>query len=159
MSKSLTKEYKLGQIKKWQADNQEKVQGYQRKWRAKNSEKVQKYQMEWYANNRENIAEHKKRWYAKNSEKVREHRLNSRFGSVERYEEAMLKYDGWCAFGCDKAELVHHLDGKSVHNSPIEDVDNNLKNLIPLCNSCHTKLHKWKRRKTDDLENSSKIFS
>jgi len=93
------------------------------------------YQRKWQENNREKIQE-----YCRNQMKDIE--VKHRFGSVERYEEAMLKYDGWCAFACDKkAEMIHHLDGKSIHNSSRKDVDNSLKNLLPLCRSCHAKLH------------------
>lgn len=68
-----------------------------------------------------------------------------RFGSVKRYNEAMLKYEGECAFACGRqAQSVHHIDGKSIHNSPKDQINNNLENLLPLCNSCHMWLHHLK---------------
>lgn len=73
---------------------------------------------------------------------MQECNLRFRFGTVENYMEAMRKYDGWCAFACDKkSELVHHLDGKSSYNSFKQDINNNLQNLLPLCRSCHGWLH------------------
>lgn len=112
--------------KEWRDRNPEKLLGYNRKWKANNREYREKSRI------------YTKKWLANHPEYQREYR----FGSAERYEEAMLKYDGWCAFACDKeAELVHHLDGKSHKNAPRGEVDNSLENLLPLCNSCHTKLH------------------
>jgi len=65
------------------------------------------------------------------------------YGSVERYNEAMLKYEGECAFACGKkAEAVHHIDGKACSNSPKQEVDNRLSNLLPLCKGCHNWVHK-----------------
>lgn len=113
------------------------------------SEKTIAYNKKWRADNPERVLEHNRKWKKNNPGYVKanlEWRRREGFGSVERYEEAMLKYDGWCAFACDKkAELVHHLDGKSINNSRKEDIDNSLKNLLPLCRICHSKLHTWKR--------------
>ena len=111
---------------------------YQRIWRSRNPG----YYKRWRKNHREFL----RQWRIDNRGLIKERRKNTkateRFGSLERYEEAMLKYDGWCAFACDKeAEMVHHLDGKRVHNSSGEDIDNTLENLLPLCISCHSKLH------------------
>jgi len=145
MSTLVVTEHKREQIRKWQADNQEKVRGYKRKWAVNNPEYLEK----WRADHREYLNEYYRKRLATHSEyRERARQRNKKwvatnhFGSLETYEEAMLKYDGWCAFACDKeAEVVHHLDGKSVRNSPREEVNNNLKNLLPLCRSCHSKLH------------------
>ena len=127
-----TKEYKRNYMKKWREDNREKMREYRRKWREKNPG----YYKGWYIENTERQLGYDKKQKQK-----------YRFGSMERYEQAFSKYDGWCAFACDKeAVLVHHLDGKSVRNSPRKEVDNNLSNLLPLCNSCHSKLHNPKKR-------------
>ena len=149
MSTLVVTEYKREQIKKWQADNQEKIRGYKKKWTLNNPE----YRTGWQANHREHLNEYYRKWMVNHPEHRgrvskynKEWKVTNHFGSLERYEEAMLKYDGWCAFACDKeAKLVHHLDGKSVRNSPRQDVDNSLQNLLPLCRSCHTRLHHTKR--------------
>jgi len=124
-------EYKRAYLKKWQATHPEKMREADKKYRVAHREKRREHQRKWHANN----PKYAKTW-----------QINNHFGSLERHEEAMQKYDGWCAFACDeKAELVHHLDGKAVHNSPKENVDNSLRNLLPLCRSCHMKLHRWKK--------------
>lgn len=98
-------------------------------------------------NNHNKIKEGKKRWRKVNLEKARkwtrEWKIVSSFGNIRRYLEAFYKYDGLCAFGCGaEAYLVHHLDGKNVRNSKIDQVNNDLDNLLPLCNPCHTSLHR-----------------
>ncbi len=82
------------------------------------------------------------------------------FGSLENYQNAMQKYDGWCAFTCDKkATLVHHLDGRSVKNRQkvFLKINNTLQNLIPLCRSCHRKLHMWGIKR--DRDSNGRFYS
>ena len=153
----ITSKHKRAYTKKWRENNPEKKRENDKNWRANNPD----YAREWRVNNREKIREYDRGWAANHPEKMREkcrkrtanysekqqkeakaRATKNHFGSLERYEEAFFKYDGWCAFACDdKAELVHHLDGKSVNNSPREEVDNSLQNLLPLCRSCHMRLH------------------
>ena len=149
MSTLVVTEYKREQIRKWQTDNREKVLGYKKKWTTNNPEYLKK----WQADHREHLNEYYRKRLATHSEYREQARRRNKkwvaanhFGSLERYEEAMNKYDGWCAFACDKkAGLVHHLDGKSVRNSLREEVDNSLQNLLPLCRGCHARLHNTKR--------------
>jgi len=109
---------------------------YMRRWRANNRDKYRKYIRNYMRKRRELGLSKSSPEYERKMSKVK------RYGSVEQWQDAMLKYDGECTFACDgKAELVHHLDGKSIRNSPREDVDNSLKNLLPLCRSCHATLH------------------
>lgn len=129
--------------------NKQEKREYKKEWRGLNKDNIREYNYKWKKENREKVRISKKKWAIKNPEKMRQmtkrKHLKSYFGSVERYNEAMLKYEGECAFACDKqAELVHHIDGKAVHNSLKEEVNNELNNLLPLCNSCHIWLHKRK---------------
>ena len=122
-------------------------QEYMKKWRADNRDKIRKCKGRWRIINREKLREYAKKYRVDNPGKVRDHGRNNDFGSAERYEEAMLKYDGWCAFACDKkAEMVHHLDGRSTRNrhETFSKIDNTLENLIPLCRGCHSRLHNTK---------------
>jgi len=131
MSTKEYKEYKRKYQKKYRLNNPEKILESQRKWKARNLEKLLECKKKWRLNNPEKTKQIQKRY-----------KIKYYFDSVERYNEAMLKYDGECAFACDrKAELVHHLDGIAYHNSSGENVDNSLKNLLPLCKSCHATLH------------------
>lgn len=153
--------------RKWYANNLKKATEYRKKYYLENKEKFKERSKKWKANNPEKKAQIDRKWRANNPGYTKEWRAANReyeirqnrerhFGSNERYEEAMLKYDGWCAFACDrKAELVHHLDGKSIHTSPIKEVNNSLSNLLPLCVSCHMKLHKYKRK---EINNAIQMF-
>ena len=102
---------------------------------------------QWHKANSERTKECHRLWREANPERTKEMSRNAgkkhAFGSLERYEEAFYKYDGFCAFACGKeAKLVHHMDGKSIHNK--YEPNNNLSNLLPLCRACHMQLHKSK---------------
>jgi len=111
--------------------------------------KNREYSRKWREENREKDKERKRKYRRDNPDYERKHNIKDRFGSLERYREALIKYEGECAFACDrKAGLVHHLDGKSTWNSVKTEVNNDIRNLLPLCNSCHTWLHKRNINKT-----------
>lgn len=104
-----------------------KILEYQRKYRQENKIKISEYRAIYREKNRENWSEYGKVYL---------------FGSLSRYLEALQKYDGQCAFGCENlAQLVHHMDGKSVRNSTKDQINNELDNLLPLCRPCHAALH------------------
>lgn len=111
--------------------------------------KNREYSRKWREENREKDKERKRKYRRDNPDYERKHNIKERFGSLERYREASMKYDGECAFACGrKVGLIHHLDGKSTWNSPRTEVNNNLSNLLPLCFSCHSWLHNRKINKT-----------
>jgi len=120
--------------------NKEETREYMRLWHIRNKDRLREsrreYQKEWH-----------RQWNAKHPERKKEIDRKAgrkrRFGSVTRYKEAMMKYEGECAFACGRqAEMVHHRDGKSIRNSTSKEINNNLDNLLPLCIGCHTWLHK-----------------
>lgn len=108
----------------------------------------------YYQNNKETIKQRYDQYYQNHRAEAYKRCLKRKCGSVERHNEAMQKYDGWCAFACDReAYLVHHMDGKNIFNSPKREVNNDLSNLLPLCNSCHAWLHNNARRYFDARRN------
>jgi len=111
----------------------------------------QEYMRKWREENRELNREYSKKWRLNNPDQCHgynnDYHIKERFDSLERYNEAILKYEGECAFACGrKADRVHHIDGKAIHNSPQEQVNNELSNLLPLCRNCHMWLHRKKMR-------------
>lgn len=120
--------------------NKEETREYMRLWHIRNKDRLRE-------SRREYRKEYQRKWNARHPERKKEIDRKAgakrRFGSVERYNEAMLKYEGECAFACGRqAEMVHHINGKSIRNTPNEEINNNLSNLLPLCIGCHTWLHK-----------------
>lgn len=154
MNKQKKLEYNKLWKRKWRRENLEEAKEMARKtyekWKDENpdwQEQHKLYLRKWRTNNRDKSNEINRQWRAKNPEKEKQIHKKSHlkrcFGSVEQYNEAMLKYEGECAFACGKqAEMVHHRDGKSIRNSRKEEVNNDLTNLLPLCIGCHTWLHK-----------------
>lgn len=101
----------------------------------------------YYQNNRENLRQQCREYYGNHRKETYNRDLKRRCGSVERYNEAMQKYNGECVFACDRqAGIVHHMDGKNTWNSSKEEVNNDLSNLLPLCKFCHSWLHKTRRQ-------------
>lgn len=103
------------------------------------------YDKQYQLLHKHKIKEQQKKYRVEHRRESYERGFKQRYGSIERYTEGMEKYDGWCAFACDrKAYLVHHMDGKNIFNSPKEEVNNDLSNLLPLCLGCHNWLHRKK---------------
>jgi len=115
---------------------------YMREWRRKNKEKIREIQRKYRANHPTIWRRYVNR-NPQNEKRIRrETNIRRRFGTINRYNEALMKYEGECAFDSEhKAELVHHLDGKSIRNSTKEEVNNQPNNLLPLCKPCHMWLH------------------
>ena len=164
LSPSETKEYQSQYQRQYYVKHKAEILEHQHEHRDRKRE----YDKQYYLLHRDEVIERKKKYYAHYSEGIKEYcrahpegghnrSLKRKCGSVEKYNEAMLKYDGWCAFGCDrKAYLVHHMDGKNIFNSPKEQVNNNLSNLLPLCLKCHGWLHHKSGRYIKCQTNSQK---
>ena len=115
----------------WYLKNRTKKNAQSRKWYAENKEKAFLIRREW-------IEEHRDRMNVL----VYNYHKRKYFGGVENYYRALNKNQGKCVFNnMHKAELVHHIDGKSIYNSLETEVNNHLDNLLPLCKSCHNRVH------------------
>ena len=59
-------------VRRWQAENPEKARGIRKRWEAENPEKAREARKRWESENPEKAREAVRRWYAENPEKVRE---------------------------------------------------------------------------------------
>lgn len=154
--------------KRYNIVNKEKI----RQYNLLNKEKIKERRAKYYQENIERERENCKKWYAKNREsemeKNREYRKQNKelfdwYHNKERFNgirNSILKRDKSLCRVCghdgshlkvgrgNKGKLVvHHIDGKSYASGfKPEDCNNELDNLITLCNSCHRKLHWWQRK-------------
>ena len=76
---------------------------------------------------------------------------NSSYGyEYEKMRQKAFKRDNYKCVLCNSKKIViHHLDGNGASKNgkllKTKEQDNNLNNLITLCQSCHTRIHKRKR--------------
>lgn len=62
-----------------------------------------------------------------------------RNGGIKRTNEVIEKYSGQCMFCGQEDKLsIHHIDNNGRR---VKEKNNDLNNLILVCNSCHHKLH------------------
>ena len=79
-----------------------------------------------------------------------------------RMREVILSRDNHKCRVCLSKEkiVIHHKDGTgetSIKNKEIK-TNNDIKNLISLCPSCHTSLHHWQRRNGIILSDDKEII-
>ncbi len=102
---------------------------------------------EWYRKNRVHVRKVKKVWRDKNREKLRIERDIRRYGVAR---EVIFTRDNWTCQDCgmDIEEHIekwtnsfdiHHIDGNGIYS---DKPNNDIKNLITLCCSCHCKRDK-----------------
>ena len=123
--------------------NRLKYNAYQREWRRKNKQKWLEIQMKHYWNNQKKYC--------------RKMRLRGDNYFYNGMREIVLKRYKRRCFLCGKRKkriVVHHLDGtgkeKQIHDNGYsgekfkevkKTTNNDFRNLVPLCQSCHSKLH------------------
>ena len=119
---------------------------YQKQRYHSNIEVLREYQKNHFRENGERYREYKREHYKKTPEiyiEKRKVKYNKKRFSGNKY--IVLERDKYKCQKCgaDASLVVNHKDGsgrgKIINN-------NNLDNLVTLCNSCHPKLH-WKIRK------------
>jgi len=119
---------------------------YQKQRYYNNIKELREYQKAHYRENNIRYLEYKRKHYEKNPGiyiEKRKAKNNKKYFGGNKYK--VLDRDKYKCQECGTYLnlIVHHIDGngrgKIINN-------NNLNNLITLCNSCHVKLH-WKLRK------------
>ena len=92
----MTKEEKNERIRKWRAENPEKVKEHSRKRYSENSEKENERIRKWRAENPEKVKERKRKWSAENPEKVLYHdtkkNLKKQIGGIPPPELIEIKF-------------------------------------------------------------------
>jgi hypothetical protein len=118
---------------KSKGDYQRRIEYHKAHWKKyslKNREKLNQRNAEWYR-------EHKLLARSINKKATLKYKDNTRFGGKR---EIILKlHKNSCDFCKTTKNLhIHHIDGKSYWNGK---PNNDLKNLMVLCGTCHKKLH------------------
>ena len=107
----------------------------------------------WYLKNRESELIKNKEYREQNRELFNWYHDKTRFDGVKT--EVLLRDENKCQV-CKKTEKlnVHHIDG---NNYTKQNPNNDIKNLITLCMSCHQLLHWWQKKSKKQLVSSEDI--
>jgi len=121
-------------------------QQWWKKYYLKHKKELNRKSRFWYHNNKTQALQINKKATLKYKNKTR-------FDG--KRQEILEAHNNKCDF-CEKIKKlhIHHIDGQSYWNS--KKANNDIKNLMVLCSSCHKKLH-WflvrMKRKSDTLSN------
>ena len=165
-------EYKKRQAeynKTYRKANRERRNEYSRAWRASHKEHVEEYQKA----NKECKAKHDKAWYEANKEYKVEYQKNYLLSLAEKHPDGYISDESrtgenspnwkgcpgryprcaefkvnrlvvlneadWVCYECGRdADRAHHIDFSKDNHA--------INNLLPVCRSCHKKLHRNKER-------------
>ena len=116
-----------------------------------NKEQEKMRMKEWYRNHRESEIEKNAQYRKENKELFDWYHNKTRFDGLRNI---ILDRDNKQCQICEDDGVVskriltiHHIDGKSYASGyKPEEANNEINNLITLCNSCHHKLHWWQRK-------------
>lgn len=112
----------------------------------KNIERERANCKRWYNAHKESEIEKNKEYRNQNRELFDWYHNKDRFGGMK---QIILDRDGNKCCGCGSTHRisVHHKDGTGDHEHKKNiKINNDIKNLITLCGSCHSKLHWWQRK-------------
>ena len=90
-----TKDERRDYMRKYRAENPEKIKSKKAKYRAENAEKIKSYRAKWGAENPEKIKASKAEWFAKNAEKEKARRAKSIAELKDGYVEERLRSQGF----------------------------------------------------------------
>ncbi len=132
----------------------------ERNRRARLGEVYREYERQRYADNPESKKASKKDYYKRARQRTaffedlkrrariaqNKYRDNALFGGNK---ELVFKRDGYECKVCGVKEplCIHHIDGNGT-TTPIEQRNNAIENLVTLCFSCHSKLHRELEKET-----------
>ena len=136
------------------------------------------YSQDYRKKNKEKIKQQRKKWWPSYYQKTKERQLaySTQYVKTEKYKRYKREYDkkrrdllrfngnrnkalSRAGFKCEicnsQEELhIHHIDGKSYHNNKFPN--NDINNLMVLCEDCHyNKFHK--KRKPTSADTKQKI--
>jgi len=140
--------------------NKEKAREYARKWakqwRSKNREKNLLNIKSAYQKVREDPIKLEKwramrrKYYQKNKDRIIEYGQELRFGGNRKkvFDRDMNKCQICFVKKKEKNLLIHHIDGNGRGS---KKPNNNIENLILLCQSCHSIVHKFNKVKDNPI--------
>lgn len=116
-----------------------------KKWYLDNIEQQHKKSSEWYQKNKESELKKNKEYRKMNKELFDWYHNKQRFNGMR---QLILERDNYeCVVCKSKTHLcIHHKDGSGRRDRTDINSNNDISNLITLCNSCHTKLHHYQKR-------------
>ena len=154
-------------VRKWRKKNRERHRAYQRNYYRKHREKAQDYQKRWYRENRKVIVKRAGKWSKRNPEKRKKirrqweqtlkGRINKQKNTAKRrartktggtltdqqWQRKLKRFDYRCARCRRRRKLELH------HIIPLASGGRNvIRNVRPLCKSCHIKTHRELKAKT-----------
>lgn len=117
-----------------------------KEYRERNKDRILKYHKEYYRNNK-NIILIKTRKYQKKREEHYSalHKLAHSRRNFGGNKYLVLERDNFTCQKCHsnkKMLVVHHIDGMGIGK---DYKNNNLNNLVTLCQSCHARIHAIER--------------
>lgn len=132
--------------KDYASKNKEKIKIRRARYYQKNIEKERANCKKWYQKNRESEIAKNKEYRKQNKELFDWYHDKNRFDGVR---SMILKRDGYKCSVCflENKLSVHHIDGSGYASlKKLQKSNNDINNLITLCQSCHHKLHWWQRK-------------
>jgi len=147
--------------KRYREKHPERVKETIRKYRLNNKEKISKIRVERYLLNKESENLSSKRWYGRNKDYrklyTKQYRSDNKklfdgYKDLERFggnKTAIFQRDNYVCRLCNATQsgngkplVIHHIDG----SGGTQNINNNLTNLITLCNRCHHHTHRHQRK-------------
>jgi hypothetical protein len=128
----------------------------------KNKERENVNAAKWYQSNRDSEIAKNKEYRKEKKELFDWYHDKNRFNGMK---EIILSRDNHECRVCSSKEklIIHHKDEtgeSSLKTKNIKDIEinNDINNLITLCQFCHMRLHHWQRRNKVMLKNDEKII-
>jgi hypothetical protein len=109
----------------------------------------------WYKAHRESEIEKNKEYRKQNRELFDWYHNKDRFNGLR--EVVFERDEGMCLCGSKYQLSIHHIDGTGYASVGSFNSNNDVENLILLCNSCHHKLHHYQKRNKKVLKNRHEI--
>jgi len=135
------------EIKQYRIANKERIKRRRAEHYKNNLETERLGCKKWYSRHRESEIEKNKEYRTQNRELFDWYHNKDRFGGMR---DIILNRDENKCRGCGSTNRlsIHHKDGSGYHLTKKTGIisNNDIGNLITLCSSCHTKLHRWQRR-------------
>ena len=91
----MTKEENREYMRKWRAENAEKIKTHNAKYHAKNSEKIKAKSAKWAKENPEKVKEIKANYRAKNAEKLKTYNAKAILSLARHYVKGILVVQGF----------------------------------------------------------------
>ena len=133
------------ELKLYRLKNKDKTKIQRAKHYQDNIEKERQNSKKWYQRNRKSEIQKNREYRKQNRELFHWYHNRDRFGGMRKI---ILNRDkNQCRACGSKKVCIHHKDGTGwTSQDGLYSLNNDIKNLITLCNSCHHILHHYQKR-------------